>query len=65
MYIETSRPRQDGDKARLLSPTFNTNALSSASLSHSPAYCFSFYYHMYGKHIGKATRGTPAPEQPG
>ncbi|XP_029688841.1 LOW QUALITY PROTEIN: MAM domain-containing glycosylphosphatidylinositol anchor protein 2 [Takifugu rubripes] len=52
MYIETSRPRQDGDKARLLTPTFNSNAKSSASLSNSPTYCFSFYYHMYGKHIG-------------
>uniref|UniRef100_A0A8C6T6G2 MAM domain-containing protein n=1 Tax=Neogobius melanostomus TaxID=47308 RepID=A0A8C6T6G2_9GOBI len=36
LYIETSRPRVPGDKARLLTPT----------------YCFSFYYHMYGKHIG-------------
>uniref|UniRef100_A0A3Q1FEH3 MAM domain containing glycosylphosphatidylinositol anchor 2 n=1 Tax=Acanthochromis polyacanthus TaxID=80966 RepID=A0A3Q1FEH3_9TELE len=49
MYIETSRPRLDGDKARLLSPTFNMNAKSSSS---GPSYCFSFYYHMYGKHIG-------------
>lgn len=56
MYIETSRPRQDGDKARLLTPTFNSNAKSSASLSNSPAYCFSFYYHMYGKHIGKTLK---------
>lgn len=46
MYIETSRPRKDGDKARLLSPTFNMN-------TNSPAYCFAFYYHMYGKHIGE------------
>ncbi|CAF89641.1 unnamed protein product, partial [Tetraodon nigroviridis] len=63
MYIETSRPRQDGDKARLLTPTFNTNSRSSASLGHSPAYCFSFYYHMYGKHIGKtltAARASPS-----
>lgn len=56
MYIETSRPRQDGDKARLLTPTFNSNAKSSASVSNSPAYCFSFYYHMYGKHIGKTLK---------
>uniref|UniRef100_A0A3B4ZX85 MAM domain-containing glycosylphosphatidylinositol anchor protein 2-like n=1 Tax=Stegastes partitus TaxID=144197 RepID=A0A3B4ZX85_9TELE len=49
MYIETSRPRLEGDKARLLSPTFNMNAKSSAP---SVTYCFSFYYHMYGKHIG-------------
>ncbi|TDG98516.1 hypothetical protein EPR50_G00201060 [Perca flavescens] len=50
MYIETSRPRLEGDKARLLSPTFNTN--SKTSSSSSVTYCFSFYYHMYGKHIG-------------
>uniref|UniRef100_A0A8C5HTV1 MAM domain-containing glycosylphosphatidylinositol anchor protein 2-like n=1 Tax=Gouania willdenowi TaxID=441366 RepID=A0A8C5HTV1_GOUWI len=50
MYIETSRPRQDGDKARLLSPTFNMNSKSSSSPG--PAYCLSFFYHMYGKHIG-------------
>uniref|UniRef100_A0A672HKD1 MAM domain containing glycosylphosphatidylinositol anchor 2a n=1 Tax=Salarias fasciatus TaxID=181472 RepID=A0A672HKD1_SALFA len=48
MYIETSRPRQDGDKARLLSPTFNMNSKGG----NSPAYCFAFFYHMYGKHIG-------------
>ncbi|KAM3594229.1 uncharacterized protein V6R79_004502 [Siganus canaliculatus] len=52
MYIETSRPRQDGDTARLLSPTFNMNSKSSSSSSNSPTYCFAFYYHMYGKHIG-------------
>lgn len=46
MYIETSRPRKDGDKARLLSPSFNINA-------NSATYCFAFYYHMYGKHIGE------------
>ncbi|XP_078134261.1 MAM domain-containing glycosylphosphatidylinositol anchor protein 2 [Sander vitreus] len=50
MYIETSRPRLEGDKARLLSPIFNTN--SKTSSSSSVTYCFSFYYHMYGKHIG-------------
>uniref|UniRef100_A0A3Q3G013 MAM domain-containing protein n=1 Tax=Labrus bergylta TaxID=56723 RepID=A0A3Q3G013_9LABR len=53
MYIETSRPRLEGDKARLLSPTFNMNTKSSApSVANSPTYCFAFYYHMYGKHIG-------------
>ncbi|XP_045898651.1 MAM domain-containing glycosylphosphatidylinositol anchor protein 2, partial [Micropterus dolomieu] len=54
MYIETSRPRLDGDKARLLSPTFNMNSKSSSSSSvtNNPTYCFAFYYHMYGKHIG-------------
>ncbi|XP_051254884.1 MAM domain-containing glycosylphosphatidylinositol anchor protein 2 [Dicentrarchus labrax] len=55
MYIETSRPRLDGDKARLLSPIFNMNSKSSSSSSsatNNPTYCFAFYYHMYGKHIG-------------
>ncbi|XP_042244412.1 MAM domain-containing glycosylphosphatidylinositol anchor protein 2 [Thunnus maccoyii] len=55
MYIETSRPRLEGDKARLLSPTFNMGSKSSSSsgsVSTNPTYCFAFYYHMYGKHIG-------------
>ncbi|XP_076022110.1 MAM domain-containing glycosylphosphatidylinositol anchor protein 2 [Genypterus blacodes] len=54
MYIETSRPRLEGDKARLMSPTFNVATKSSASGAISPktTYCFAFYYHMYGKHIG-------------
>ncbi|KAG7238091.1 hypothetical protein INR49_031445, partial [Caranx melampygus] len=56
MYIETSRPRLQGDKARLLSPTFNMNTKTSSSSSSSsvsgPTYCFAFFYHMYGKHIG-------------
>lgn len=60
MYIETSRPRQDGDKARLLSPTFNMNSKSSSS--NNPTYCFAFYYHMYGKHIGE-TLGRRADEE--
>nr|XP_057946874.1 MAM domain-containing glycosylphosphatidylinositol anchor protein 2-like isoform X2 [Doryrhamphus excisus] len=46
MYIETSRPRLEDDKARLLSPSFNTGSRSGAT------YCLAFYYHMYGKHIG-------------
>lgn len=62
MYIETSRPRLEGDKARLLSPTFNMNAksfLSSSSGGNNPTYCFTFYYHMYGKHIGEREEGAP------
>ncbi|XP_064185854.1 MAM domain-containing glycosylphosphatidylinositol anchor protein 2 isoform X1 [Anguilla rostrata] len=51
MYIETSRPRMEGDKARLLSPTFNIAPKNPYGTTNS-AYCFSFYYHMYGKHIG-------------
>ncbi|KAL0165340.1 hypothetical protein M9458_041093, partial [Cirrhinus mrigala] len=51
MYIETSRPRKEGDTARLLSPTFNVAPKNPYSITSPPAYCFSFYYHMYGKHI--------------
>lgn len=46
MYIETSRGRsgrKDGDIARLDSPI----------LAASDSYCLSFYYHMYGPHVGK------------
>ena len=43
VFIETSSPRRQGDKARLLSQQFNgTNAGS----------CFTFWYHMYGFTIG-------------
>ncbi|XP_062857461.1 MAM domain-containing glycosylphosphatidylinositol anchor protein 2-like [Trichomycterus rosablanca] len=52
MYIETSRPRKEGDTARLLSPTFNVAPKNPYGITNPPAYCFSFYYHMYGKHIG-------------
>uniref|UniRef100_A0A8C1YP60 MAM domain containing glycosylphosphatidylinositol anchor 2 n=1 Tax=Cyprinus carpio TaxID=7962 RepID=A0A8C1YP60_CYPCA len=55
MYIETSRPRKEGDTARLLSPTFNVAPKNPHSITSPPAYCFSFYYHMYGKHIGKSS----------
>uniref|UniRef100_A0A672Q4G5 MAM domain containing glycosylphosphatidylinositol anchor 2 n=1 Tax=Sinocyclocheilus grahami TaxID=75366 RepID=A0A672Q4G5_SINGR len=53
MYIETSRPRLEGDKARLLTPSFNIAPKNPyGNVATSPTYCFSFYYHMYGKHIG-------------
>ncbi|KAM3870911.1 MAM domain-containing glycosylphosphatidylinositol anchor protein 2 [Diretmus argenteus] len=53
MYIETSRPRSEGDKARLLTPTFNVGSKSTyGTVTTNPTYCFAFYYHMYGKHIG-------------
>ncbi|KAM9433487.1 LOW QUALITY PROTEIN: MAM domain-containing glycosylphosphatidylinositol anchor protein 2 [Salvelinus alpinus] len=53
MYIETSRPRLEGEKARLLTPTFNVAPKSPyGTVTSSPTYCFGFYYHMYGKHIG-------------
>uniref|UniRef100_A0A8D3DBZ6 MAM domain-containing glycosylphosphatidylinositol anchor protein 2-like n=1 Tax=Scophthalmus maximus TaxID=52904 RepID=A0A8D3DBZ6_SCOMX len=59
MYIETSRPRLEGDKARLISPTFNMNSRGSSpssSSSSSFTYCFAFFYHMYGKHTGEGTQ---------
>ena len=42
MYIETSSPRQQGDKARLISP----------KLQFSGNMCLTFYYHMYGAAMG-------------
>lgn len=53
MYIETSRPRKEGDQARLVSPFFNVAPKNPYSISNPPAYCFGFFYHMYGKHIGE------------
>ena len=41
MYIETSSPRQQGDKAKLNSP----------GLQFSGSMCLKFYYHMYGADI--------------
>lgn len=52
MFIEASRPRVTGDKARLISPLYNITA---------KYYCVSFYYHMYGKHIGEYCLGTGTP----
>ncbi|KAM6973718.1 MAM domain-containing glycosylphosphatidylinositol anchor protein 2 [Aplochiton taeniatus] len=53
MYIETSRPRLEGDKARLFTPTFDVGSKSAyGTATANPTYCFAFYYHMYGKHIG-------------
>lgn len=46
MYIETSAPRKQGDKALLLSPTLTPTTGSK---------CFSFWYHMYGRNIGSLT----------
>ncbi|XP_066569897.1 MAM domain-containing glycosylphosphatidylinositol anchor protein 1 [Amia ocellicauda] len=51
MYIEASRPRELGDKARLLSPLYNVTGVKGKGSTRT-AYCVSFYYHMYGKHIG-------------
>ncbi|XP_013875970.1 MAM domain-containing glycosylphosphatidylinositol anchor protein 1 isoform X1 [Austrofundulus limnaeus] len=52
MYIEASRPRAQGDKARLLSPLFNVSSVKGPKGSGRMPYCVSFYYHMKGKHIG-------------
>lgn len=63
MYIETSRPRKDGDQARLISPFFNVAPKNPYGINNPPAYCFGFFYHMYGKHIGK-TRSPDASSAP-
>ena len=42
MYIETSRPRVQGDNAKLSSPI----------LKFSGEMCLAFFYHMYGSSIG-------------
>ena len=44
MYIETSAPRVRGDKAWLFSQPFN---------SFTGSRCMVFWYHMYGRGIGK------------
>lgn len=54
MYIETSRPRKEGDQARLVSPFFNVAPKNPYGITNPPAYCFGFFYHMYGKHIGES-----------
>lgn len=42
MLLDSSYPRQNGDQARLISPTF----------SFSPAgYCLKWFYHMRGQKI--------------
>uniref|UniRef100_A0A668ANX9 MAM domain containing glycosylphosphatidylinositol anchor 1 n=1 Tax=Myripristis murdjan TaxID=586833 RepID=A0A668ANX9_9TELE len=54
MYIEASRPRAPGDKARLLSPLYNVTSVRGPKGSGRVPYCVSFYYHMKGKHIGES-----------
>ncbi|XP_067654505.1 MAM and LDL-receptor class A domain-containing protein 2-like [Haliotis asinina] len=41
IFIETSSPRHNGDKARVVSPVVNSQGTK----------CLQFYYHMYGPHI--------------
>jgi len=43
MYIETSFPQKENDKARLISPQYNVASGGS---------CLQFFYHMWGKHTG-------------
>ncbi|XP_019642580.1 PREDICTED: MAM and LDL-receptor class A domain-containing protein 1-like [Branchiostoma belcheri] len=43
MYIETSLPREQGDTARLLSPSYRR---------YPDGQCLLFWTHMYGVHIG-------------
>ena len=57
MYIETSRPRLEGEKARLLSPVFSIAPKNPYGPTNT-AYCFSFFYHMYGQHIGEMAKIT-------
>ena len=45
MYIETSSPQKEGEKARLISP------VESVSGFHN-GLCLYFYYHAYGRSIG-------------
>ncbi|XP_039922190.1 MAM domain-containing glycosylphosphatidylinositol anchor protein 2 [Hirundo rustica] len=68
MYIETSRPRLEGEKARLVSPVFSVAPKNPYGAANT-AYCFSFYYHMYGQHIGSLNvylrlKGQTAIENP-
>lgn len=44
IFIETSQPRQAGDKALLLSESLTGTG--------NTAHCFSFWYHMYGTSVG-------------
>ena len=43
IYIEASTPRVKGDKAAIKAGPFEANQ----------NYCFTFYYHMFGAHIGQ------------
>jgi hypothetical protein len=45
VYIETSGPHRQGDKAWLVSETIPRPRISTGD-------CINFYYHMYGSGIG-------------
>ncbi|KAK7488812.1 hypothetical protein BaRGS_00019947 [Batillaria attramentaria] len=53
MFIETSSPRINGDKALLATPTLNWN---------SPSSCFTFWYSMNGRTLGALELLTAAPD---
>ncbi|XP_040207739.1 MAM domain-containing glycosylphosphatidylinositol anchor protein 1 isoform X3 [Rana temporaria] len=52
MFIEASLPRKAGDRARLISPMYNVT-MTKMKPPKAPSYCISFYYHMWGRHIGR------------
>ncbi|ESO97870.1 hypothetical protein LOTGIDRAFT_152977 [Lottia gigantea] len=43
LYIEASKPRRKGDRARFVSQTFRPSTRQQ---------CFAFWYHMYGAQLG-------------
>lgn len=45
VFIETSAPRRPGDKAEMLSATFNGGVQQ----------CLKFFYHMFGADTGTLT----------
>ncbi|XP_053139929.1 MAM domain-containing glycosylphosphatidylinositol anchor protein 2 isoform X2 [Hemicordylus capensis] len=68
MYIEASSPRKEGDRARLISPVFSIPPKNPYGATNT-VYCFSFYYNMYGQHIGTLNvylrlKSQPAIENP-
>ncbi|XP_055492365.1 LOW QUALITY PROTEIN: MAM domain-containing glycosylphosphatidylinositol anchor protein 1-like [Leucoraja erinacea] len=52
MFIEASTPRRLGDRARLSSPLYNVSQKRGFRPPRTTPFCVSFYYHMYGKHVG-------------
>nr|XP_039272221.1 MAM and LDL-receptor class A domain-containing protein 2-like [Styela clava] len=47
MYIEASSPQVEGDLARMTSRVYTQSSNSGGG-----AECITFYYHMYGEHVG-------------
>jgi hypothetical protein len=43
IYIETSEPTKNGDKAIIEAGPFKADQ----------NFCFAFYYHMFGEHVGE------------